>query len=181
MKTPVATYPYVVSEQQNPESVHVEKVILGAMMVDPVAITDATMFLSADDFALDSHRKIFRAILHLVEVGFGVDYVTVSEALNQKKELDSVGGRDYLAELGERLPRKLSVESYVRIVRDKSLLRQLRTVCDLGMMQAADQAADALDVLNNVSQSLIEISEHAITRGFSDIATIVKDMWSSIA
>jgi replicative DNA helicase len=176
----VATYPYIVSDQQNPESVHVEKVILGAMMVDPVAITDATMFLSADDFALDSHRKIFRAIVNLVEIGYGVDYVTVSEALNQKRELDSVGGRDYLAELGERLPRKLSVESYVRIVRDKSLLRQLRTVCDLGMMQAADQAAVALDVLNNVSQSLIEISEHAITRGFSDISAIVKDSFGSI-
>jgi replicative DNA helicase len=176
----VATYPYIVSEQQNPESEHVEKVILGAMMVDPVAITDATMFLSADDFALDSHRKIFRAIVHLVEIGFGVDYVTVSEALSQKKELDSVGGREYLAELGERLPRKLSVESYVRIVRDKSLLRQLRTVCDLGMMQAADQAAVALDVLNDVSQSLIEISERAITRGFSDISAIVKDSFGSI-
>ncbi len=58
----------------------------------------------------------------------------------KKKELDSVGGLPYLASLSEGLPRKLSIESYVRIVRDKSLMRQLMTVCDMGMVEAADQS-----------------------------------------
>src|SRR6202790_5668166 len=179
----MATYPHLIGNpgtQVNPESVHVEKVILGAMMVDPVAITDSTMFLTADDFALDSHRKIYRAILHLVETGFGVDFLTVSEALSQRKEFDSVGGRDYVAELTEKLPRKLSIEPYVQIVRDKSLLRQLMSVCDVGLMQAADQASEALVVLNDVSQRLIEISDRAITRGFADIPAIVKGSFGSI-
>jgi replicative DNA helicase len=176
----VAAYPHIVGIQENPEATHVEKVILGAMMVDPLAITDATMYLTADDFALDSHRKIYIAILHLVEIGFGVDYVTVSEALRQKNELNSVGGLDYLAELGERLPRKLSVESYVRIVRDKSLLRQVRNVCDLGMMEAADQAADAVETLNAVSQRLMEVSDRAVTRSFANISDIVKESFGTI-
>jgi replicative DNA helicase len=179
----MASYPHLVGEQSaqnNPESVHVEKVILGAMMVDQVAITDASMYLNADDFSLPSHRSIYRAIAQLVEMGTGVDYVTVCEALSQKKELDSVGGREYVAELTEKLPRKLSIESYVAIVRDKSLLRQLMSVCDVGMMQAADQASVALDVLNDVSRRLIEISEHAITRGFADIPAIVKESFGSI-
>jgi replicative DNA helicase len=163
-----------------PESIHVEKVILGAMMVDPVAITDASMFLTPDDFSLDSHQRIYRAILQLIEVGYAVDYVTVSEALAKKRELDSVGGREYLAELGERLPRKLSVESYVRIVRDKSLLRQLMNVCDLGMVEAADQSTEALEVLNNVSNRLMEISDRAIVKNFSGIPDIVKESFGSI-
>ena len=124
--------------------------ILGAMLVEPVAITDASMILKPDDFALDSHRRIYGAMMTLSEAGHAVDIVTVSEELRRKKELDSVGSVAYLASLSEGLPRKLSVESYVRIVLDKSLMRQLMTVCDVGMAAAADQSEEALQVLNDV-------------------------------
>jgi replicative DNA helicase len=154
--------------------------ILGAMLVEPVAINDATMLLKTDDFALDSHRRIYSVMVHLSEVGYAVDIVTVGEELRKRKELDSIGGLPYLASLSEGLPRKLSIESYVRIVRDKSLMRQLMAVCDLGMIDAADQSQEALDVLNNVSGRLMEISEHAVTGGFSDIGDIVKSSFGSI-
>jgi replicative DNA helicase len=176
----MATYPHIVGEQERPASVHAEMTILGAMLVEPVAIIDATMLLKTDDFALDSHRKIYDVMLHLVEVGHAVDIVTVTDALSKRKELDSVGGLPYLASLSEGLPRKLSIESYVRIVRDKSLMRQLLTVCDMGMIEASDQSREAIDVLNQVASRLTEISEHAVTGGFSDITAIVKDSFGSI-
>jgi replicative DNA helicase len=177
----MATYPHIIGDQQErPTSVHAEMTILGAMLVEPVAIIDATMLLKTDDFALDSHRKIYAAMLQLVELGHGVDIVTVTDYLSKKKELDSVGGLPYLASLSEGLPRKLSIESYVRIVRDKSLMRQLLTVCDMGMIEASDQSREALDVLNQVTSRLTEISEHAVTGGFSDIAAIVKESFGSI-
>jgi replicative DNA helicase len=176
----MATYPHIVGDQERPTSVHAEMTILGAMLVEPVAIIDATMLLKTDDFALDSHRKIYAAMLQLVELGHGVDIVTVTDHLNKKKELDSVGGLPYLASLSEGLPRKLSIESYVRIVRDKSLMRQLLSVCDMGMIEASDQSREALDVLNQVTGRLTEISEHAVTGGFSDITAIVKDSFGSI-
>jgi replicative DNA helicase len=176
----MATYPQIVAEQERPASVHAEMTILGGMMVEPVAIIDATMLLKTDDFALDSHRKIYDSMLHLVEAGHAVDIVTVADYLRKKKELDSVGGLPYLASLSEGLPRKLSIESYVRIVRDKSLMRQLLTVCDMGMIEASDQGREALDVLNQVSSRLTEISEHAVTGGFSDITAIVKESFGSI-
>jgi replicative DNA helicase len=176
----MAAYPHIVGEQERPTSVHAEMTILGAMLVEPVAIIDATMLLKTDDFALDSHRRIYAAMLHLVEVGHSVDIVTVTDHLTKKKELDSVGGLPYLASLSEGLPRKLSIESYVRIVRDKSLMRQLLAVCDMGMIEASDQSREALDVLNQVTGRLTEISEHAVTGGFSDITAIVKDSFGSI-
>ena len=176
----MATFPHIVGDQERPTSVHAEMTILGAMLVEPVAIIDATMLLKTDDFALDSHRKIYAAMLQLVELGHGVDIVTVTDYLSKKKELDSVGGLPYLASLSEGLPRKLSIESYVRIVRDKSLMRQLLTVCDMGMIEASDQSREALDVLNQVTSRLTEISEHAVTGGFSDIAAIVKESFGSI-
>src|SRR5580700_8898320 len=177
----MATYPHIIGDQQErPTSVHAEMTILGAMLVEPVAIIDATMLLKTDDFALDSHRKIYAAMLQLVELGHRVDIVTVTDHLSKKKELDSVGGLPYLASLSEGLPRKLSIESYVRIVRDKSLMRQLLTVCDMGMIEASDQSREALDVLNQVTSRLTEISEHAVTGGFSDISAIVKESFGSI-
>lgn len=177
----MATYPQLVnSENERPASVHAEMTILGGMLVEPVAIVDATMLLKADDFALDSHRRIYTAMLVLAEAGHAVDIVTVSEELRRRKELDSIGGVPYLASLSEGLPRKLSIESYVRIVRDKSLMRQLMEVCDKGMMEAADQSQLALDVLNTVGIRLSEIAEHAVTGGFSDITAIVKESFGSI-
>ena len=177
----MATYPQLVGDQQErPASVHAETTILGAMLVEPLAITDATMLLVADDFALDSHRRIYAAMLRLSEAGHAVDIVTVAEELKKQKELDSIGGIPYLASLSEGLPRKLSIESYVRIVRDKSLMRQLMTVCDMGMVDAADQSQEAIDVLNNVSNRLMEISDHAVTGGFSNIQDIVKSSFGSI-
>src|ERR1700722_19893892 len=173
--------PYLVREDdQRPASVHAETTILGGMLVDPLAIVDATMLLRADDFSLDSHRRIYTAMLHLAEAGHAVDIVTVTEVLRKRKELDSIGGVAYLASLSAGLPRKLSIESYVRIVKDKSLMRQLMTVCDIGLNEAGDQSQVALDVLNKVGHLLNEISDDAITGGFSDISAIVKDSFGSI-
>jgi replicative DNA helicase len=150
------------------------------MLVEPVAIIDATMYLKVDDFALDSHRKIYSAMMVLSQAGHAVDIVTVSEELRKRKELESVGSVAYLASLTEGLPRKLSVESYVAIVRDKSLMRQLMTVCDVGIAAAADQSEEALQVLNSVSSRLMEISDQALTGGFSDVTAIVKESFGSI-
>jgi replicative DNA helicase len=173
--------PYLVREDdQRPASLHAETTILGGMLVDSLAIVDATMLLRADDFSLDSHRRIYTAMLHLAEAGHAVDIVTVTEELRKRKEVDSIGGVAYLASLSEGLPRKLSIESYVRIVKDKSLMRQLMTVCDMGLNEAGDQSQVALDVLNKVGHLLNEISDDAITGGFSDISAIVKDSFGSI-
>ena len=154
----MATYPHIVGEQERPASAHAEMTILGGMLVEPVAIIDATMLLRADDFSLDSHRKIYTSMLHLAEAGHAVDIVTLAEELRRRRELDSIGGLPYLASLSEGLPRKLSIESYVRIVKDKSLMRQLMTVCDMGMIDAAEQSKNAVEILNDVSGRLVEIS-----------------------
>jgi replicative DNA helicase len=179
---PMSSLPRLVNpnDDSRPSSVYAERTILGAMLVDALAIVDATMLLKAEDFALDSHRRIFEVMLHLSEVGYAVDLITVAEDLRKRKELDSVGGLPYLAELSEGLPRKLSIESYVRIVKDKSIMRQLMAVCDTGMMEAADQSRSALDVLNEVEGRMMEISERAITGGFSGIPDIVRESFGTI-
>ncbi len=176
----MATFLQIVERDGLPSSVHTERVILGAMLSDPVAVVDATAKLLVDDFSLDSHRRIYSAMLELSEKSHAIDLVTVSDVLERRKELDAVGNQSYLSSLYENLPRHLAVENYVQIVKDKSILRQLMQVCEMGLNRAADQSEQSLDVLGSVESRLLEISESAIKRGFADIGTIVSESFGSI-
>ncbi len=163
-----------------PSSVQTEVTVLGAMLLDAVAITDATAKLHSEDFALDSHQRIYRVMTDLLAQGHAVDLITVMEALSRRKELDAVGGAAYLAYLTEGIPRNPNIESYVRIVKDKSLLRQLLGIFHDGMTAASDQSEDATQVLNDVEVKLAEVADSAIQRGFANIPEIVASSFGSI-
>ena len=163
-----------------PANIHVEIAILGAMLLDPLAINDATGRLLEEDFFLDSHRRIYRAILELLAVNHAVDYLTVMDALAKKKQLESIGGPTYLAFLTEGIPRNFSIEDYVQIVKDKSLLRQLFAIFNEGATRASDASEAARSVLSDVEQRLGEVADKSIQVGFSDITAIVKDSFGSI-
>ena len=166
--------------QALPTSTHAEKTILGAMMLDAVAISDATAKLRSEDFALDSHRRVYRAIMDLLAAGHAVDLITVYDALSRRKELDAIGGEPYLAWLTEGIPRNPNIESYVRIVKDKSLLRQLLGIFNEGVALASDQSEEATSVLNDIEVRLAEVADSAIQRGFSGIPEIVANSFGSI-
>ncbi len=163
-----------------PSSLHTEVAILGAMLLDAVAISDATAKLRAEDFSLDSHQRVYRAMLELLALNHAVDLLTVQDALARKRELEAIGGPAYLAHLTEGIPRNLNIESYVRIVKDKSLLRQLMSIFSEGMAQASDQTEEATHVLNDVEAKLAEVADSAINRGFSSVGEIVASSFGSI-
>ncbi|HEY5330684.1 MAG TPA: replicative DNA helicase [Acidobacteriaceae bacterium] len=163
-----------------PSSLHIEVAILGAMLLDGVAISDATARLLADDFSLDSHQRIYRAMAELMAKGQGIDSLTLGNELSRRRELDTVGGPAYLAFLTEGIPRNFNIESYVRIVKDKSLLRQLMSIFSEGMAQASDQTEEATKVLNDVEARLADVADSAINRGFSGIGEIVASSFGSI-
>ena len=150
-----------------PSSVHTEVAILGAM-------------LKAEDFSLDSHQRVFRAIVDLMAKGQGIDYLTVQEELARRRELDSIGGPAYLAFLTEGIPRNFNIESYVQIVKDKSLLRQLMGIFHDGGIRAADQSEDAITVLGDVEAQLADVADSAIQRGLAGIGEIVAGSFVSI-
>ena len=163
-----------------PSSIQTEVTVLGAMLLDAVAITDATAKLRPEDFALDSHQRVYRVMVDLLALGHAVDLITVMDALTKRRELDAIGGAAYLAFLTEGIPRNPNIESYVRIVKDKSLLRQLLSIFNEGMAAAADQTEDATKVLNDVEVRLAEVADSAIQRGFSNIPEIVASSFGSI-
>jgi replicative DNA helicase len=176
----MASFAQLNASQELPSSIHTEVAILGAMLLDGVAINDATAKLRAEDFSLDSHQRVYRAMVELMEKGHGIDYTTVRAALERRREIESIGGPAYLAFLSEGIPRNFNIENYVRIVKDKSLLRQLMSIFTDGVARASDQSDEAIHVLSDVEAKLAEVADSAITYGFSDIATIVKESFGSI-
>ena len=100
--------------------------------------------------------------------------------LENRKEIDAVGGKGYLWSLTEGMPRRITIEQYVRIVRDKSLLRQVMLAASEAMTLAADQSQDALDVLNTIESKLMDLSERGAAEGFFDVPTIVASSFKSI-
>ncbi|HSY71893.1 MAG TPA: replicative DNA helicase, partial [Alloacidobacterium sp.] len=131
-------------------------------------------------FALDSHRRIYSRMAELIDASRAVDIVTLSEELAKRKEVEAVGGVAYLASLTEGLPRRISIEEYVRIVKDKSLLRQLINICSTAITRAADQGEEAFEILNAAESGLLEVTERGITRGFASIPEIVRDSFGTI-
>ena len=91
-----------------------------------------------------------------------------------------MGGVAYLASLTEGLPRRPSIGEIVRIVKDKSLARQLIGICNTAITRAADQSDEALVVLDAAESGLLEVSERGITRGFAGIPEIVRDSFGTI-
>src|ERR1700742_2742169 len=163
-----------------PASVEAERSILGAILLDNHAYNEAAEKLRPEDFSLDSHRRIYSRMAELVDARRAVDIVTLAEELGKRKEVEAVGGVAYLASLTEGLPRRPSIEEYVRIVKDKSLSRQVIIICNTAITRAADQSDEALVVLDAAESGLLEVSERGITRGFAGIPEIVRDSFGTI-
>jgi len=176
----MATTPDIAFERGLPASIDAERSILGAILLDNHSYNEAAEKLNADDFALDSHRRIYSRMAELIDASRAVDIVTLSEELAKRKEVEAVGGVAYLASLTEGLPRRISIEEYVRIVKDKSLLRQLINICSTAITRAADQGEEAFEILNAAESGLLEVTERGITRGFASIPEIVRDSFGTI-
>src|ERR1035437_2892948 len=176
----MATFPDLALDAQMPANIDAEKTILGAILLDNAAHAEAAEKIASDDFSLDSHRRIFLRMSELMDEQRAVDIVTLSNELARYKEIESVGGVAYLASLTEGLPRRPVIEEYIKIVKDKSLLRRLMLICSAAIARAADQSETALGVLGDTEQRLMEVTEQGISQGFQSLDQIVANSFGSI-
>jgi replicative DNA helicase len=176
----MAAIPELTLDAGMPANLDAEKTILGAILLDNAAHAEAAEKLTADDFSLDSHRRIFQRMTELMDLQRAVDIVTLANELDRNKELDAIGGRAYLFSLTEGLPRRPVIEDYIRIVKDKSMLRRLMLICSSAIARAADETEDAMTVLDGTEQKLLEVSENGMSQGFQSLDQIVQHSFGSI-
>ncbi len=166
-------------ERGLPAALEAERSILGAILLDNM-LYDQAAELKPDDFSLDAHRRIFSRMRDLQETGRPVDMITLAEELDRRKEVEAVGGVAYLSSLIDGVPDRPSIEHYVRIVRNKSLLRGLINIAQLAIAEAIDHSDEAEEVINRAEQGIFQLSENRLGQGFTDIPSIVKNSFGSL-
>ncbi len=175
----MATADYSV-ERGLPASVDAERSILGAILLDNITYNQAAELLQPDDFSLDSHRRIFAAIMDLSESGRAVDMITLAEELNRRKEVESIGGIAYLSSLTDGLPQRPNIEQYARIVRDKALLRGLIHASNSAIARAVDQTDTADEILDAAETAIFQLSENRVGNVFMPLKEIMKQSFGSL-
>lgn len=108
-----------------PANLDAERFVLGSILVDDTAYIQIAGSLDADDFSLEKHRRIFLRMADLYARGERIDRVTLANELMKQGQLESVDGLGYLVSLDDGLPALANLDGYVRIVKDKSILRRI--------------------------------------------------------
>lgn len=161
-----------------PVALECERAILGAILLDNRTFFQ-TATLIAEDFSLDSHRKIFRHISALAEEGQGIDFQTLTLRLSDHRELESVGGVVYVTNLTDGLPRVKNIEQYVKIVRDKSRARTLLALCQASAAKIQEQEP-ADEVLAEIQDQIIKLVHHGRAGRVPSIAEIATEFLEEI-
>ena len=148
-----------------PANIEAERSILGAVLLDNHAFNDAAEHLKPEDFSIDSHRRIYSRMLDLNESSRPIDIITLVEELEQNKDLQAVGDVGYISGLLDGVPDRPSIEHYVRIVRDKAILRGLINVSNTAIARASEQADPADEILRPRLRSS-SFPRSALAKGF---------------
>ena len=132
----MATTDYSISTL--PANVEAERSILGAILLDNFAYNQAAEHLRIEDFSLDSHRRIYSRMVDLSESSRPIDMITLIDELERHKELQAIGDVGYVSSLLHGVPDRPSIEHYVKIVRDKALLRGLIHAANTAIARASN-------------------------------------------
>ena len=163
-----------------PQSIESEQSVLGSILIDNDVIHKVVEILSPQDFYKETHQKIYEAMLSLYERGEPLDLITLSDELKKNKVLDKVGGVAYLVQLTEAVPTSANVLNYARIVKEKSLLRNLISAATEIISQCYREEEEIEDLLDRAEQLIFSISEFRIKPSFYPIKDVLKETFKII-
>jgi len=166
----VATLETTISRM--PANVEAERSILGAILLDNHAYNDAAEHLKPEDFSIDAHRRLYSRMMDLSESSRPIDIITLVEELERRKELQAIGDVGYVSSLLDGVPDRPSIDHYVKIVRDKAILRGLIHVANAAIAKASEQADSADEILNDAEAAVFQLSEKRIGKGFQSVKEI---------
>jgi len=163
-----------------PQNLDAEESVLGAMMLSPGAIGAVSEILDAADFYRDSHSKIYRAALALYARGEPVDAITLVDELEQRGELEGVGGRSRVHELAALVPASANAGHYARIVREMATLRGLISAGTEVSRLGWERPGEAQDLVDRAEQIVFELSQSRVSTEFSHIEALLKESFERI-
>ncbi|MFL5910074.1 MAG: replicative DNA helicase [Gaiellaceae bacterium] len=163
-----------------PQNLEAEESVLGAMMISPGAIGAVSEIVDASDFYRESHAKIYRAALALYAKGEPVDAITLTDELEERAELDAVGGRVRLHELAALVPATANAAHYARIVHETATLRGLIRAGGEIARLGWERPGETGDLVDQAEQILYDLSQQRVTGEWSEIEELLKESFERI-
>jgi len=163
-----------------PQNREAEESVLGAMMLSPGAIGAVSEVLEPSDFYRESHAKIYRAALDLYGQSEPVDPITLVDALEERGELEDVGGRVRIHELAALVPATANAAHYARIVHEMATLRGLIRVGTQVSQLGWDRPGETTDLVDRAEQLIFELSQSRVSTEFSHIEELLKESFERI-
>src|SRR5699024_2312150 len=161
-------------------NIEAEQAVIGAIFLEPEALSSAAERLMPDDFYRASHQRIFETMLKLTDKGEPIDLVTVTTSLTNEKKLDEVGGVASVSDLAASVPIAANIVYYSKIVEEKALLRRLiRTATDI-VTSGFTNEDDVEEVLNQAEKRILEVSSQKNTGAFKPIKDVLIDVYDNI-
>jgi len=164
-----------------PHSIEAERSTIGSLLVDKDAIVKISDFLRPEDFYHDAHRMVYQAIFDLYDRRIPIDLVTLTNILEERKQLKLIGGASYLAQLANEVPTSTHIFQYGTIVKEKSILRHLILVGDQikGLGYKEDEKVD--DLIDAAEKSLFSVSQNYISDKFIHIKEVLNKTYEKIS
>ena len=158
-----------------PQNIEAEESLLGGILVDPDSINKIIDMVSPEDFYKDIHGNIYDIMVGLYERNEPVDIVTVSSSAKDKGAIDRIGGIAYLNDLVDRIPSAANIVHYAKMVREKSLLRNLMNTATGIIEKGYGIDANVDDYLDEAERMIFEIAEKQFRPSFFPIKSLVMD------
>jgi len=163
-----------------PQNISAEQAALGSMLLQEDAILHGVDILKPEDFYKKSHQIIFKCVLELFEKSRGVDLVTLTEELNRINLLEEVGGVTYLTNLINSVPTAANIEYYIKIIEEKSILRNLINNATKIISMGYEEKEDAKILLDKAEHLIFEVSERNLGQSFVPIKELITDSYEKI-
>lgn len=173
--------PKTLIEKMPPQNLEAETAVLGSMLLDREAIAVTIDHLDENSFYTESNKKIFGAIIKLYDSGKAVDIVTLIEELKKKNMLDEIGGPTRITEMTGSVPTSANVEYYAKIVKEKSLLRNLINTATKIAAESYDPSAEVNELLDRAEKLIFNItSGHNSADRVYEMKDVVKESIETI-
>src|SRR5258708_14882298 len=156
-------------ERPLPSSPETERAILGAIILDNTLIAQAVELLKPADFYVPSHRRVFIAMIALFERGSEINPILIAEELRRDNSLEGSGGVLFLTNLTYGLPHVTSIVQFAKVVRGKSLLRQLVKVANKISAEALEEEDEPQNILDHAEHAILALADDRIRQGFEHI------------
>jgi replicative DNA helicase len=164
-----------------PHSIDAERSVLGSILIDRDGIIQVASLLTPGDFYDPSHAIVYDAMIELFSRNRPIDSVTVREIIDDKKELESIGGNAFLAELMSSVFTSANIFQYAQIIKNKSVLRKLIRAGNEIIMHGFDEAAETTELLEKSEKSLFSVTQTFIQNKLVPLRDILNARYEEFA